>query len=309
MAHPARRLNAAPIACLAAVLACASCDSPEPPAILAGATMGSTWSVRLRQPPADADALRALLQRWLDGFESQASTWRPDSTLSRFNASAGADWTPISADLAAVIRHAQGCSQMTGGAFDITVASEPGSIDFRRLQLRGPEPAIRKLDPGIKLDVCGVAPGYAADHLALMLRHAGVRDFLIDVGGELRADGAWIVGVESPDRAAGAIAARITLRDESLSTSATHRSSTFLDPRTGRPADHQPPLLSVSVIHRSAAAADALATAIMVMGPAEGLAFASEQELPALLIVRESGSLRHLTTAAWSRRLSRGAPE
>ena len=162
------------------------------------------------------------------------------------------------------------------------------------------EQTLRKGHPETRCDLSGVAKGYAVDRIAEALRALGYRDFLVEIGGELRAHGSpldgpdWRVAIEAPDPGARRIHRVIPLRDRALATSGDYRNfyerdgvriSHLIDPRSGRPISHV--LASVSVVHAEAVWADAWATALMVLGPDEGWELARREGLAAHFIERD----------------------
>jgi thiamine biosynthesis lipoprotein len=158
---------------------------------------------------------------------------------------------------------------------------------------------IAKTRTGATLDLSGIAKGHAVDRLWEALREGGAGDVLVEIGGELRAaghgpDGAgWPVGVQEPGGPPGRIGQVIRLRDEAMATSGTYwqRRETprgpvnhVIDPRTRRPVEHD--TVSVTVIAPTAASADAWATALLVLGGAEGPAVAEREGVEALFLRR-----------------------
>jgi thiamine biosynthesis lipoprotein len=157
-----------------------------------------------------------------------------------------------------------------------------------------------------------------------MLDDRGFQNFLVEVGGEVRARGnradgtAWRVAVERPESEARAVFEIVGLHDEAMATSGDYRNfyesggrriSHTIDPRTGRPVEHA--LASVSVLHREAARADAWATALTVLGPEAGYARAEREDLGALFIVRNAdGSYDTRATPGFerARERARAAP-
>ena len=181
--------------------------------------------------------------------------------------------------------------------------------------------ARRVLQPGgAVLDLSAVAKGHAVDRLALCLEAAGARHYLAEIGGELRGagvklDGApWWVEVEAVPDAAGDAAPIVALHGLSIATSGDYRrfhpgfdagtgsagrSSHTLDPRTGRPIANG--VASCTVLAPTCMAADALSTALTVLGPDAGLAFAEARDLPARFLLRDGGGgpLRERVSSAW----------
>lgn len=264
-----------------------------------GRTMGTTWMLRA---PADAKVLpRADIQQHLDAWESILSHWRPDSALSRFNASASTDWIAVPAELVEVVELAQQIGRDTDHALDITmaplvdlwgfgpggkrdslpteseIAATKAKCGWQHLQARRDPPALRKTIPALQINVSAVAEGWAMDKIAQRLESIGMTRFLLEIGGEVLARDEWRVGIQTPGASPGESAQTLQLKDQSIATSGVYRQnfiaegrqrSHILDPRTGRPIEHR--LASVSVIHASAAQADGHATALLVLGPGKG---------------------------------------
>jgi len=298
------------------------------PIALTGNTMGGTWSLKLPQHPPGltTEQLQTSCQAILDHLEAEMSTYRPDSEVSRFNRYDGADWFTVSLDLVEVVQKAHEVSEQTAGAFDITIAPcvdlwgfgpqatglrtgkvppddavdrARAHVSYQRLHARADPPALRKEDAAMRIDLSAIAKGYAAGRLARSLDELGATDYLIAVGGELRAKGTsaagrpWHVGIEVPTPDTRRILRQIELRDAGVSTSGDYRNffqidtkrySHEIDPRTGRPAVDPP--ASVSVVHPDSACADAFATALMVLGSKEGYQRAAALHLPALIVTR-----------------------
>ncbi len=293
-------------------------------ASLAGPTMGTRYLVRL--PGTLDEARRAGLQRRVEallaGIEQRLSSYRPDSEVSRFNAARTRAPVPVSADFLEVARVAEEVSRWSAGAFDITVAplvalwgfgpwgppravpaaaaieAARARVDYRLLEIDPRAATLRKRRPDLAVDLGGIAKGYAVDALAALLAAEGWRDHLVEIGGEVRAAGRagggrrWRVAIERPDPAQAA-AHVLALRDEAVASSGDYRDyfvsagvrySHTIDPRSGRPIAHG--LAAVSVIQADATRADALATALMVLGPEAGLAAARAARIPALLVAR-----------------------
>jgi thiamine biosynthesis lipoprotein len=291
--------------------------------------MGTTYSVTVTRLPegVEREALQAVIDSVLDEVNVHLSTYDPTSEISAFNASRTTEAVPASRQLRAVVARALEVSATTGGAFDITVAPQVRAWGFGRgqavdappvptsldratagsghdgLELPSDGHSIRKTAAEVELDVNGIAPGYAVDLIAERFDALGVRDYLVELGGEVRAHGRspvnrpWRVAVEAPLRGERKPYALVELDGMSASTSGDYRDfrivggrrvSHTIDPRTGAPVAHGP--ASVCVLHRSAATADAYATALMVLGPVDGLALARRLGLAALFIERDDSS-------------------
>ncbi len=286
--------------------------------------MGTTWTVRVAgAAEAERARLQPLLETRLDELSRVFSHFDPQSELSTFNNKDDDSWFTMSADLATVIEQALRVSIESDGAFDITVAPavdawgfgpsaptgqrpDEATLEFarqhsgyRKLELRSDAAAIRKRDPLLRLDLSAIAKGYAVDQLAYLLESRGMHNFMVEIGGEVRTAGVrpdgkgWRIGIESPYNALP-IEYVIAPGDAGVATSGNYRNfykldgkkfAHTIDPATASPADNG--LESVTVIAPDTMQADAYATAIMVLGPEAGLAFAERLELPVLLMVSD----------------------
>ncbi len=284
------------------------------------------------KPGAEVDlaALGNRIKDRLEAINAQMSTYRPDSELSRFNAHTGDDWFPVSEEVVQVVDAALEISRQTDGAFDPTVGPlvnlwnfgpEPSTedipteeaieqararVDFRAVETQADPPALRKTLPGIYLDLSAIAKGYAVDELVRLASQEQVTGCMVDIGGEIGVRGAkpdgspWRVALRDPQSPWSAVGQRVLeLREGGLATSGDYfnfveidgqRYSHILDPRTGRPVEHA--LTSVSVVAKNCLQADALATAILVLGPRAGLEFAESRGAAAYLLTRDGNALR-----------------
>jgi thiamine biosynthesis lipoprotein len=197
---------------------------------------------------------------------------------------------------------------------DAAIDAARAHVDFRKLRARTDPPALRKDDPEIEIDLSAIGKGYAANRLAEDLDAIGVTDYLIAVGGELRARGQsrgdhpWVVGIEVPTPDTRRILQSLPLRMAGLSTSGDYRNfvdvagrrySHEIDPRTGRPAAGN--LASVSVVDPDSARADAMATALFVVGADDGYALATRLDVAALFVTRERDTFATRPTPAYQR--------
>jgi thiamine biosynthesis lipoprotein len=310
----------------AALLLAVACGRRPEPLRLAGPTMGTTYSISIPQLPADVPraSVESVIADVLRETEVHLSGWNVQSELARFNAHAGTDWQSVSPVLYESVAQALAVSRVTNGAFDITVGplvrawgfgsgadadpavpSAPAiaellrDVGYARLELRARPPALRKTSARLALDLDGIAPGWAVDRIAGRLEALGIHDYLVELGGEVRARGLtaegrrWRIAVERPATGERRPLAVIELDGVGVSTSGDYRDyrvvngrriSHTIDPRTGAPVAHG--LASVTVVHGSVAAADAWATALMVLGPEEGMALARRWQLAALFVRR-----------------------
>jgi len=310
-------------------------DSRLPEFELVGQAMGTTYSVLLVDPAAEVskDRLEVRISETLEHIENLLSTWRDDSELSKFNTNSSSGWIDVSAELCDAIERALEVSRQSNGAFDITVGplvnlwgfgphgdvNEPPDDDalraamnivgYEELQTRCDEPAVRKSDGAVYVDLSGWAKGYAVDEVAVLLDDRQIANYLVEIGGELRVRGhnaeglKWAVAIETPSKTTRTPHSVLRVTNTSVATSGDYRNyfdhdgkhySHTIDGRTGRPIEHE--LAAVTVVSESAAYADAMATALLVLGPAEGPRRAEELGLAAFFLIRSETSIQEVTT-------------
>jgi len=303
---------------------------------LGGRTMGTSWSVRAYLAPDDSpDRLRSGIEAALDRVVAAMSHWAPGSDLCRFNAAPPGAWCAIPPDFECVLRYALALARATGGAFDPTigrlvdlwgfgppgpVASPPADEALRALAAAGWRdvalaPGRARKPGGVALDLSAVAKGYAVDLVAALLDDAGVASHLVEIGGELRGTGVkpdgqpWWVALEEP--LGGARQTVIALHGLSVATSGDakrafvaggRRYGHTLDPRSGRPVD--PRVAAVTVVADRCMAADALATALTVLGPARGMTYAIREGIAARFLLRKSERPEERITPAFAAMLA-----
>ena len=324
---------------LALLAACTPAPPEHPVTELQGSTMGTFYSVKVVD--LAASIAPADLQRDIDGIlervNDSMSTYRAGSELSRFNSNPSLDWIPVSAELVKVLAEAQATSELSGGAFDVTVgplvnlwgfgpAAQPEQlpaeaeiaevrkrVGFAKLAIRSEPPAVRKSIPDLYVDLSAIAKGYGVDQVADYLHAKGISNYLVEIGGELHAAGhsgrgtPWRIAVERPDPRSRSVHMIVALRGGGMATSGDYRNfyekagswySHSIDPTTGRPVTHG--LASVTVLMPNTLKADALATALMVLGPQAGFELANSQGIAALFVVRTESGYLDLATEAFN---------
>ena len=288
--------------------------------------MGTRYSVQIAEvvgvelKAAIGSEIESELERILD----MASTYRPDSELSRLNQAPVNRWIPVSEELMRILQIGQEIGEHTGGMFDVGVGELVNrwgfgpenygtpSMDFnsytprvqavrqapRLLLRRRPSLAIKKRTIDMLIDLSAIVKGYAVDRLAAILDKYSIDNYLVDIGGEILVSGestpgqAWRLAIESPQQQRGDKPFFVfPLLMGAAATSGSYRNyylkqgkrySHIIDPSTGVPVSHQ--LLSVTVLHKTAMQADAIATALMVMGPIKGPVWARQQQISAYFI-------------------------
>ena len=266
------------------------------------AIMGTRVAVELwSEDPALAqramDAVIAEMRR----TDELMSTYKPESQLSQVNAHAAERPVQVDADIIEVVERGLEMSRLSGGAFDLTYASVgylydyrahqhptdqqidaalPG-VDYRQVQVDRAARTIRFLRQGVRIDVGGIAKGYAVDRSIERLREMGIQHAMVNAGGDTRLLGdrrgkPWIVGIRDP-RNEGQMVTRLPLVDEAISTSGDYerffeedgvRYHHILVPGTGKSARA---LRSATVLGPNATLTDGLSTSVFVLGVERGM--------------------------------------
>ncbi len=278
----------------------AACSTKEEKKLITyiGFTQGSTFSIKF-YAASDSTKIKQGIDSILAAVNHTASIYDTNSVISKVNNNQNIDLDP---DFVRIFNKSQEISRLTDGCFDITVGElvrkwgfgfknkvdlDQNTIDsllkyvgYSNVYIKNNR--IVKKYPEIKLDFNAIAQGYTVDIVAEYLLKNSCTDFLIEIGGEVRANGKkknndnWVVGIEKPavnENDERTIQEKVTLLNKSISTSGNYRKffikdgikySHTIDPNNGYPVHHS--LLSVSVIANDCSTADAYATAFMVMG-------------------------------------------
>ena len=299
------------------------CQQQTEELVFSGSTMGSTYRVTVIAPSSfkAKDQLEGDIIEAMESVNRSMSTYLPDSELSQINLLPKDETVALSSGLNEVLQEAQRVSSLSDGAFDVTIGKairlwgfgQDGQITKRPSQevinslkqtigysniLLANRELTKRVDE-LEINLSAIAKGYAVDRVAQAIESYGQTDYLIDIGGDLRASGknakgvVWRVGVEKPSLAGG-ISQIVSINNQAIATSGDYRNflvidgkkySHTIDPNTLEPVFHR--LASVSVLHESAMTADALATAILSMGDVRGRRFAQEQSIAAYFIIRD----------------------
>ena len=292
---------------------------------LHGRAMGTSWSV-LAQAENDEskDVLQKEIEVLLESVEDRFSHWRQFSEISRFNQSPAETMIPVTGEMLRLIRFGEEMRVASEGAFDIRVARRvaqrgfgPESLvrregvqDFGHLQIGADPASLTKKGGAFAVDLSAFVKGYAVDRIGALCAKNGIVNYLVEVGGELKASGQnaegelWGVGVEVPAPRGASLNFAVRLQDESIATSGNYRlfkktseggiHSHLVDPRHADSSEVM--FRSVSVIHPEAMVADAWATALFVLGE-EGMKKAQELNLSSCFLrLAPSGEVvRHMT--------------
>ncbi|NTX77282.1 FAD:protein FMN transferase [Serratia proteamaculans] len=292
---------------------------------LDGKTMGTSYSVRYvtGDDTPSAAKIQAEIDKRLELVNDQMSTYRPDSELSRFNASRAVDKPfPVSAATTEVVLEALRINRVTDGALDVTVGplvnlwgfgpegrpdKVPSAAELERrrawtginkLSVQGN--ALVKSIPELYVDLSSIAKGYGVDVIAQYLQSQQIKNYMVDIGGEVRTRGhngekkPWRIAIERPTAGMEQKAQLVIQPGEmSIATSGDYRNyfeqggvrySHTIDPVTGKPIHHH--LVSVTVLSPTCMAADGLSTGLNVLGPERGMALANLMGIPVFMIVK-----------------------
>ena len=312
----------------AAAATLGACKPESPVLKITGFTMGTSYSViAVDHTRASTETeLRREIEAELLQVNARLSNWDPDSEISRFNASTSTDAVAISPALAEVMNAADQVHTASEGQFDVTLgplidlwgfgvtdnsvrtpdtaeieAALGASGQGRTLQLS--ENAMQKRIPGTEIYLAAIGKGYGVDVVARKLEGLGIKDYMVEIGGDLYTAGnnpeghPWQIGIETPiahDRTTHQI---IDISNLGMATSGDYRNyfeqdgvrySHIIDAWTGRPITHT--TTSVTVLTENAMLADAWATAMLVLGRERGMEIANNRELAVLFIERDANA-------------------
>jgi len=299
--------------------------------------MGTTFSIEFYSPD-DAAASKAADAAFAraEELEQVMSDYREDSELMRLAREGASAPFPASNDLYDVLAKSIRISELSHGAFDVTVgplvelwrkartthrfpdASELAKaktlVDYRNIELDGARRTVFLKRAGMKLDLGAIGKGYAADQMLALLQSRGIRQTMVVAGGEVAlgapppGKAGWKVAIDTPDTGAGNPPCTLLLHDIAVSTSGDSkqfvevngkRYSHVIDPSTGMALEGT---ASTTVIAKDATTTDALGTALSVLPAAEGMRLAESLAGVAALWVRQAGN-------GWRRYASRGFPK
>ncbi|MDF1821903.1 MAG: FAD:protein FMN transferase [Alcanivoracaceae bacterium] len=285
--------------------------------------MGTRAHVEFWEPDGErATRLIDAVHAEFDRLNALLSPWIPDSDIARINSSTPAAPVTVSAECYRLLETALGYSTLTDGAFDITfagvgslydyragvqpdagtVASALPKISYTSLELL-PDDRVRFARDGMKVDLGGIAKGYAIDRAIQLLRQAGIEHAWVSLGGDSyvlgdRRGRLWQVGIRHP-RDETDVAITLPAEDVAISTSGDYeryfmaggeRVHHILNPATGRPAGE---LASVTIIAAEGIQADALSTSVFILGVEKGLTLVNALDDVSAIIIDRQGNVSY----------------
>ena len=305
-----------------------SCDKHfGQPVLLSGNTMGTTYNIKFipNEDSMNTELVQQNIDNLLNKINLSMSTYDPASEISLLNANKSKGCIPLSNDLFYVIEQAQQVSKLSRGSFDITIAplvniwgfgptgfpieipadetisDIKARVGFLNLRLDKDNSCLLKQHPEITVDLSAIAKGYAVDEVSKLLKSLSINRYMVEIGGEISAEGLnineipWQIGIEKPISDNRSIQKIISLKNASMATSGDYRNffeyegkqySHLIDANTGKPIEHK--LVSVTVIHDSCIIADALATALIVMGYDKAYELAETEQLAVMFIAKHN---------------------
>lgn len=291
--------------------------------ILSGKTMGTTWKVQLlTQKKRKIVYLKRTLKKTLDEDELEFSSWKIQSSISKFNKYKKNKLYPISNNMHNIITMAFNIGKKTSGALDITIGQLVNMWGFGPKKLPKKYPSIKKIDKthfftglkhiqmiqnnlgfflkkdleNVKIDLSTLGEGFAVDHIAAILNKEKILNYTISVGGSILTKGPTKkIGIKSPISNNNTVHMVMHLKNKSISTSGSYLNyfdleenniCHIINPLTGSPIKHN--LISVSIISDTALEADAWDTGLMVVGFKKAKEIILKEKLSACLIIKKN---------------------
>lgn len=268
--------------------------------------MGTTARITIVVDNSAKENIRNTYELIDEGFnilkknEQALSFYSPESELNLINKNAGQKPVIISDYMLEILEKSLAYSKFTGGAFDITAASLQEEGGYGNIVLNPKRKTVYFKNKKTKIDLGGIATGFAIDKINERYRQLHIENYLIDVGGDVYAHGvnenevSWQVGVRNPI-SRNKIVKKFSINNLAVTTSGNYIKEHIIDPKSGELADGD--LLSVSVVAPTCIDADVLATAFFVMGMprAKALILRFRNDIKALFIVSKQGKPEVIT--------------
>ncbi len=315
------------ISCLFLVML-AGCSKPGIQK-LEGPIQGTTYHISYwSESPVDDKAIKAGVENEFAAIDKLLSNYRPDSVIETFNSAENTDSQEVGSEIVSLVKIAKIVYQASQGCYDLTIKPLFDLWGFRGDTLTIPKDSaiiatlkqigmqklevvddthLRKKQADLKVDLSSIAQGYSVERISQVLAKQGITNYLVEIGGELKTNGVkpgfqpWRIAVERPLPEERTMHKIVTMPKDSpiaVMTSGTYRHyfddhgqrySHILDARNGRPVSHN--LVSVTVLISDPAVADAWSTALLCLGPKDGMAAANTAKIPAFFIELQGSEL------------------
>ncbi len=289
---------------------------------LQGAAQGTTYHISYwSETPVDDPAIKTAIENEFIAIDKLLSNYRPDSTIETFNSIETTDSQEVGSEIVSLVKVAATVHQASQGCYDLTIKPLFDLWGFRGDSLTIPDEAtvqatlkqigmeklevldyshLAKKQADLKVDLSSIAQGYSVERISQFLAQKGIVNYLVEIGGELKTNGykpgkqAWRIAVERPLPGERVMHKIVTMPKDSplaVMTSGTYRHyfddhgqrySHILDARNGKPITHN--LVSVTVLIADPTLADAWSTALLCLGPKDGMTAANTAKIPALFI-------------------------
>lgn len=296
---------------------------------LEGPAQGTTYHISYwSEEPVDAKAIKADIENEFAVIDKLLSNYRPDSTIETFNSVENTESQEVGGEIVSLVKIAQVVNQASQGCYDLTIKPLFDLWGFRGDVLTIPKDStilttlkqigmaklevvddthLRKKQADLKVDLSSIAQGYSVERISKVLAQKGIVNYLVEIGGELKTNGVkpglqpWRIAVERPLPEERVMHKVVTMPKDSpmaVMTSGTYRHyfddhgqrySHILDARNGRPVAHN--LVSATVLISDPTVADAWSTALLCLGPKDGMAAANTAKIPALFIELQGNEL------------------
>jgi len=307
--------------------------------LINGMTMGTTFSIQLINDKSNFNKkkLEEKINDILVDVNNKMSTWDSDSEISKINKMSTGQWIYVSPDTLFILALAKSVSKKTNGAFDVTtgnliklwgfetnedknyipdeqsIKQTTLDVGYNKLLIDDKKSAVYKKSP-FKINLSAIAKGYAVDKISEYLNKNKYSIYLVEVGGEIRVKGKkgdakkWKIAIETPSSQVREVHNIINITDHAIATSGDYRNyfeiegkrySHIIDPIIGKPITHN--LASVTVISDTVAIADAVATALMVMGAEKGYKYCENNSISAYFIYKQGGKFKVYVTSQFKK--------
>ncbi|GHG71417.1 FAD:protein FMN transferase [Alishewanella longhuensis] len=313
------------------MLLLAACQQAPLVQHFSGKAQGASYNVSFwLEQHTDRAALQRAIEEELVRIDLLMSNYRDDSVIEQFNALNAHAVMEVGTEIVELVQIAKQISAATNGCYDLTIASLFRLWGFRDAALTVPESAVlaakrtdlgmqqisiinqttlQKQTDAVRLDLSSIAQGYSVQRLVEIARANGIKNYLIEIGGELetaghKPDGSnWRIGIERPLPGNQRLHKLVQINQNeplAIMTSGTYRHyydqngirySHILDARTGAPVTHN--TVSVTLFHDDLTEADAWSTALLCLGATEGLKVAEQYNLAAFFIEQDEAVLQH----------------